>query len=171
MRRVKTTPRLLTLLLATTILCGCASTDFQPFESQAPITGQGIAGTRKVVDGVDIWTFGAPPRKYRVLGVINDTRGAGPLPMAGYYSGIAAKVKQYGGNATIEVSSQSQYVGTASFPNATTTTSGGFSGTGYNYGNFSSVNGTMNTTSNTFASGTSVPLFKHHGQFLVIKYL
>jgi hypothetical protein len=93
MRRVKTTPRLLTLLLATTILCGCASTDFQPFESQAPITGQGIAGTRKVVDGVDIWTFGAPPRKYRVLGVINDTRGAGPLPMAGYYSGIAAKVK------------------------------------------------------------------------------
>jgi hypothetical protein len=35
-------------------------------------------------------------RKYRVLGVIHDTRGAVPLPMAGYYSGIAAKVKQYG---------------------------------------------------------------------------
>jgi hypothetical protein len=171
MCRVNTIPRLLMLLLATTILCGCASTDYQPLESSAPITGQGIAGTRKVVDGVDIWTFGAPPRKYRVLGVINDTRGAGPVPMAGYYSGIAAKVKQYGGNAAIEVSSRSQYLGTASFANATTTTSGGYSGTGYNYGNFSTVNGTVNSTSNTFASGTSVPLFKHHGTFLVVKYL
>jgi len=43
-----------------------------------------------------ILTSGAPPRKYRVLGVIHDTRGAAPLPMAGYNSGIAAKVKQYG---------------------------------------------------------------------------
>ena len=75
---------------------------------------------------VDIWTFGAPPRKYRVLGVINDTRGGGVIPMAGHYSGIGAKVKQYGGNAAIEMSSRSQYVGTASIANATTTTSGGF---------------------------------------------
>jgi hypothetical protein len=87
--------------------------------------------------------------------------------MAGYYSGIAAKVKQYGGNAAIEMSSRSQYVGTASFANATTTTSGGFTGTGYRYGNVVDVAGNVNTTSNTFASGTSVPLFKHHGQFLV----
>src|SRR5262249_15863234 len=104
-------------------LAGCASTDFQPVESQGPLVGQGQWGTRKVVDGVDIWNIGAQPRKYRVLGVIHDTRGAGRLPMAGYYSGIAAKVKQYGGDAAIETSSQSQYVGTASFSNATTTTS------------------------------------------------
>ncbi|PYK65136.1 MAG: hypothetical protein DME50_09800 [Verrucomicrobia bacterium] len=171
MRRVKTIPRLLVLLLIVAILAGCASTDFQPVESQGPLLGQGQWGTRKVVDGVDIWTMGAPPRKYRVLGVINDTRGGGVIPMAGYYSGIAAKVKQYGGNAAIEVSSRSQYLGTASFANATTTTSGGYSGTGYNYGNFSTVNGTVNTTSNTFASGTSVPMFKHHGTFLVVRYL
>jgi len=168
---VKTIPRLLVLLLIVAILAGCASTDFQPVESQGPLLGQGQWGTRKVVDGVDIWTMGAPPRKYRVLGVINDTRGGGVIPMAGYYSGIAAKVKQYGGNAAIEVSSRSQYLGTASFANATTTTSGGYSGTGYNYGNFSTVNGTVNTTSNTFASGTSVPMFKHHGTFLVVRYL
>jgi hypothetical protein len=57
------------------------------------------------------------------------------------------------------------------FANATTNTSGGYTGTGYRYGNVVGVNGTVNTTSNTFASGTSVPLFKHYGQFLVIKYL
>lgn len=124
--------RLFPLVFAAVISHGCASTDYQALESSAPITEQGVAGTRKVVDGIDIWTFGAPPRKYRVLGVINDTRGAGVLPMAGYYSGIAAKVKQYGGNAAIEMSSQRQYIGTASFANATTTTSGEFSGTGYN---------------------------------------
>ena len=167
MRRMNTIP----LLLVAAILEGCASTDYQTLESSAPITGQGIAGTRKVVDGVDIWTLGAPPRKYRVLGVINDTRGAGVIPMAGYYSGIAAKVKQYGGDAAIEMSSQREYIGTASFANSTTTTSGGFSGTGYNYGNFSNVRGTVNTTSNTYGSGTSIPMFKHRGQFLVIKYL
>jgi len=126
MRRMKVIPPLLALLLNAALLVGCASTEYQALESQAPITGQGVAGTRKVVDGVDIWTFGTPPRKYRVLGVINDTRGAGPVPMAGYYSGIAAKVKQYGGDAAIEVSSQRQYIGTTSFANATTTTSGGF---------------------------------------------
>ena len=126
MRRMKVIPPLLALLLNAALLVGCASTEYQALESQAPITGQGVAGTRKVVDGVDIWTFGTPPRKYRVLGVINDTRGAGPVPVAGYYSGIAAKVKQYGGDAAIEVSSQRQYIGTTSFANATTTTSGGF---------------------------------------------
>jgi hypothetical protein len=103
------------LLLAAISLVGCASTDYQPVESNGPLIGQGQWGTRKVVDGVDIWTSGAPPRKYRVLGVINDTRGAGVVPMAGYYSGVAAKVKQYGGDAAIEMSSQRQYVGTASF--------------------------------------------------------
>jgi hypothetical protein len=97
MRRVNTIPPLLALIFAAVTLHGCASTDFQPLESQGPVVAQGQWGTRKVVDGVDIWTTGAPPRKYRVLGVINDTRGAGPIPMAGYYGGIAAKVKRYGG--------------------------------------------------------------------------
>jgi hypothetical protein len=159
------------LFLAAVSLVGCASTDYQAVESRGPLVAQGQWGTRKVVNGVDIWTSGEPPRKYRVLGVINDTRGAGVVPMAGYYSGIAAKVKQYGGDAAIEMSSQRQYVGTASFANATTTTSGGYTGTGYRSGNVVGVNGTVNTTSSTLASGTSVPLFKHHGQFLVVKYL
>src|SRR4029453_8319360 len=77
-RAVNTLAKLITLPLGAVFLAGCASTDFQPLESQGPVVAQGQWGTRKVVDGVDIWTTGAPPRKYRVLGVINDTRGAGP---------------------------------------------------------------------------------------------
>jgi hypothetical protein len=71
----------LTLFSLALSLVGCASTDFQAIESQGPIVAQGVAGTRKVVDGVDIWTSGSPPRKYQVIGVIEDKRGGGVLPM------------------------------------------------------------------------------------------
>ena len=73
------------LLLAAISLAGCASTDYQPLESSGPLVGQGQWGTRKVVDGVDIWTMGAPPRKYRVLGVIHDTRPDTPYQVSRYY--------------------------------------------------------------------------------------
>ena len=43
-------------------------------EARAPVVREGGYGTRKVVDGVDIWTAGEPPRKYQVLGIINDER-------------------------------------------------------------------------------------------------
>jgi hypothetical protein len=159
------------LLLAAISLAGCASTDYQPLESSGPLVGQGQWGTRKVVDGVDIWTMGAPPRKYRVLGVIHDTRPDTPYQVSRYYHDIAAKVKQAGGDAAIKVSSRSEYTGTASFANATTTTSGGFTGTGYRSGNVVDVAGNVNTTSNTYASGMSVPTYRYQGQFLVIRYL
>jgi hypothetical protein len=48
--------------------------DYQPLEARAPVVREGGYGTRKVVDGVDIWTAGEPPRKYQVLGIINDER-------------------------------------------------------------------------------------------------
>jgi hypothetical protein len=59
---------------ATTLLVASCSTDYQPLESRAPVVRQGGYGTRKVVDGVDIWTTGEPARKYQVLGIINDER-------------------------------------------------------------------------------------------------
>jgi hypothetical protein len=90
-----------TLMAATLLLAGC-STDYQPLESRAPVVREGAYGTRKVVDGVDIWTTGEPPRKYQVLGVINDERVQAPFEMARYYHDVAAKVKQVGGNGAID---------------------------------------------------------------------
>jgi hypothetical protein len=46
LRRVNTIPRLLALLLAAVTLHGCASTDYHPLESQAPLVGQGPAAGR-----------------------------------------------------------------------------------------------------------------------------
>src|SRR5437660_12614299 len=56
-------------LLAITVLCvGCTSTDFQSWEGRNSVV-EGHGGTRKVVDGMDVWTFGDPPRRFKVLGI------------------------------------------------------------------------------------------------------
>ena len=76
---------------ATTLLVASCSTEYQPLESRAPVVREGGYGTRKVVDGVDIWTTGEPPRKYQVLGIINDERVQAPYEMHRYYHDVAAK--------------------------------------------------------------------------------
>jgi ABC-type nitrate/sulfonate/bicarbonate transport system substrate-binding protein len=47
----------------------CTSTDFQAWEGGNSVV-QGHGGTRKVVDGMDVWTHGDPPRRFKVLGII-----------------------------------------------------------------------------------------------------
>jgi hypothetical protein len=65
---------------------------------------QGHGGTRKVVDGMDVWTHGDPPRRFKVLGIIEDERSGGMIPMA-QLKHIVQKARQNGGNAVIFVSS------------------------------------------------------------------
>src|SRR5258708_22408276 len=49
-------------------------------------TGSGIyegkGGASKNVNGVDIWLVGTPPRKFRIIGYITDSRPGGVIPMA-----------------------------------------------------------------------------------------
>jgi hypothetical protein len=51
----------------------CTSTDFQAWEGGNFVV-QGHGGTRKVVDGMDVWTHGDPPRRFKVLGIIENER-------------------------------------------------------------------------------------------------
>src|SRR5262245_8722804 len=113
---------------AAAMLFASCSTDYQPLESRAPVVREGGYGTRKVVDGVDVWTTGEPPRKFQVLGIINDERLQAPFEMQRYYHDIASKVKQAGGNGAIEVYSDSQITGLVS--NSFTTSSGTVSANG-----------------------------------------
>jgi hypothetical protein len=57
------------------------STDFQSWEGRNSVV-EGHGGTRKVVDGMDVWTHGDPPRRFQVLGIIEDERPGGIIPMA-----------------------------------------------------------------------------------------
>src|SRR4029077_15922756 len=132
----------LTFAAATLLVASC-STDYQSMESRAPVVREGGYGTRKVVDGVDIWTSGEPPRKYQVLRVINDERLQAPFEMARYYHDIASKVKKSRGNGAIEVYGYSQI--TAIVSNSSTTSSGTV--TAYGAGNvaFGDYSGSSNT--------------------------
>jgi len=132
-------------------------------ESRAPVVREGGYGTRKVVDGVDIWTTGEPPRKYQVLGIINDERLQAPFEMQRYYHDVAAKVKQAGGNGAIEAYSKSQV--TAIVSSSSTISSG--TASAYGAGNVAvgQYSGSSNTT------GWSAAQQNHSARFVVVKYL
>ena len=61
------------------LMSGCM-TDYYAYQGGGPMIGQG--GASKRIDGVDIWLFGAPPRKYQIIGYIEDSRPGGPPSMA-----------------------------------------------------------------------------------------
>src|SRR6266571_7525364 len=99
------------LLVTLTFLCAsCTSTDFQSWEGRNSVV-EGHGGTRKVVDGMDVWTHGDPPRRFQVLGIIQDERPGGIIPMAQLKHDIVQKARAAGGNAVIFVSSESQLAG------------------------------------------------------------
>jgi hypothetical protein len=151
------------MFAAAALLMASCSTDYQPLESRAPVVRQGGYGTRKVVDGVDIWTSGEPPRKYQVLGIINDERLQAPFEMQRYYHDVAAKVKKAGGNGAIEAYSNSQI--TAIVTNSYTTSSGRVSAYGAGNVAFGQYSGSSNTT------GFAAAQEHHSARFVVVKYL
>ena len=69
------------MLAALLILAGCSTTDFQTWEGHDSVI-EGHGGTKKIVDGMDVWTNGDPPRRFRILGIIDDERPGGLIPRA-----------------------------------------------------------------------------------------
>jgi hypothetical protein len=137
----------LPLLLTAT---SCATTEFKPFEAKMNVF-EGKGGTKSIVGGMEIWDNGEPPRTYKVLGIIEDVRGSGPLPMASLKTDIVEKAKEAGGDAVIQLSSGSHFVGMYTTGSASA----------YGYGNSATAHG----------SSISVPLGKSRSKFAVIKYL
>ena len=112
---------------------------------------EGHGGTRKVVDGMDIWTHGDPPRRFKVLGIIEDDRPGGIIPMARLKHDIVQKARANGGNAVIFVSSASQLAGYYIAGSASA----------YSYGN----------SATAFGSSTTVPITRRSSTYVVIRYL
>lgn len=144
-------PTHLLLLLSVSLLAACATTTFKAFETREPLIINGTGGTRTVQDGMDIWNSGEPPRKFKVIGIIEDDRPGGVIPMAQLRSDIVRKAREAGGQAVIQVRSQSQIVGYQTMASARATSFG-------------------NTTA---ASGmsTSIPFRRNSAQFVVIQYI
>jgi hypothetical protein len=142
--------RVLFLFAVAVGFVSCTSTEFQSWESRNSVV-EGRGGTRKIVDGMDVWTHGDPPRRFRVIGIIEDSRPSGIIPMAQMKHDIVAKARQSGGDAVIFASSTSQLQGYYTTANATA----------YGSGNYASAYGTS----------TTVPISRRSSAYVVIKYL
>jgi len=102
--------RFIFLLVISFVCASCTVTDFQAWEGRNSVV-EGRGGTKKVVDGMDVWTYGDSPRRFQVLGMIQDERPGGIIPMAQLKHDIVQKARAAGGNAVIFVSSESQLAG------------------------------------------------------------
>jgi hypothetical protein len=50
-----------------------AAQEFEAWEGK-PVIHEGQGGTKAVVDGIEFWDRGEPPRKYKIIGYIHDRR-------------------------------------------------------------------------------------------------
>ena len=137
-------------LISALLLAGCATTEFKTYEGfNSVIEGKG--GTKVVVDGMELWDNGDPPRHFKLIGIIEDERPGGIVPMAQLKSDIVKKAKQAGGDAVIQLTSQSQIAGYYAAGTASAANSG----------------------NSAYARGSSIaiPLRRNIAQFAVIKYV
>jgi len=100
----------LIMMLATSAFASCATTEYKAFEGNANVI-DGKGGTKVVVDGMEIWDNGEPPRKFKIVGIIDDERPGGLIPMSQLHSDIVKKARAAGGDAIIQLNSQSQISG------------------------------------------------------------
>jgi hypothetical protein len=131
-------------------LIGCASTQFKTFEGRNNVI-EGKGGTKVVIDGMELWDNGDPPRRFQLVGLIEDERPGGIIPMMQLRSDMVKKAREVGGAALIQIRSQSQITGYQSDGSATATS----------FGNVTNISG----------SSSSFALRKNSATFAVIKYL
>lgn len=138
------------MFLAASLLAGCATTEYKAYEGKGNVI-DGNGGTKVVVDGMEIWDNGEPPRKFKILGIIDDQRPGGLIPMAQLRGDMVKKARAAGGDAIIQLNSDSQIAGYY--------TSG--SASAYAYGN----------SATAYGSSTTMPVRRNFARFAVIKYV
>lgn len=101
------------LVILFTLLVGCATVDFQAYEGKNNLY-EGQGGTKVVVDGIDFWANGSPPRKYSIVGVAVGEVGSGVGDESLIRSSVAKVVRKHGGDAAVQVTNNSSFNGIVS---------------------------------------------------------
>ncbi len=112
---------------------------------------EGQGGTKEIVEGMEIWDYGTPPRKFMILGMIDDSRSGSRISMSSLKNDVVVKAKEVGGDALIQASNNSQFAGIYSTGSASA----------YSYGN----------SATAYGSSVSVPIRRNMSKFAVIQYL
>jgi len=100
----------LAVLLLAAALAGCATVNYQPYEGKNNLH-EGQGGTKVVIDGVDFWANGAPPRKYTIIGVADGEIGEGMGDTQAIRQAVASEIKKQGGHGAIEMGGSSSFGG------------------------------------------------------------
>lgn len=144
------------------ISCAHVRQQFAAYDGPQNII-RGDGGTKVVHDGVELWTTGTPPRTYRVIGILTDTRRDQRFSAASFGPDVAAEIRKVGGTAAILISESTQFLGTVSTGQSTGTTRVTVS----SFGNISSGYG----TSNLVGSSDTIAVSDKTTRLLVVKYL
>ncbi|NWK77231.1 hypothetical protein [Aquitalea sp. LB_tupeE] len=94
------------LILCTTLLQACTTSDYTMFEyrnGSKIIDGEG--GSKRTVDGVEIWDAGDPPHRYRIMGMIRVSDYDMAYVNTTMLHAIAQQVRHSGGSAAILLNS------------------------------------------------------------------
>lgn len=102
--------RLIIFIMLAWSLAGCATVDFQPYEGKNNLY-EGEGGTKVVVDGIDFWANGSPPRKYSIIGMVVSEIGNGIGDEAIIRSSVAGEARKQGGDAAVQVNNNSSFAG------------------------------------------------------------
>lgn len=102
--------RFIIFIISAFTLVGCATVDFQPYEGKNNLY-EGEGGTKIVVDGIDFWANGSPPRKYSIIGMVVSETGSGAGDESIIRSSIAGEIKKQGGDAAVQVNNNSSFSG------------------------------------------------------------
>jgi len=147
------------LLIATNI---ALAQEFLPYEGRDAVR-EGDGGTKKIVDGIEFWADGAPPKQFKLLGYITDRRHKsglfGMISMSSLETDVAAAAKTNGGDAVILVSSEAETVGTTG------------SSRGSAQGRANSFGGTTTARSTGSSTTSSQAVQKSNSKYAVVKFL
>ncbi|MFV0337103.1 MAG: hypothetical protein ACK5LK_02515 [Chthoniobacterales bacterium] len=102
--------------LALIFFSACATTEFLPWEGTSIETGTG--GTRKVVNGIDVWQYGSPQGRYQIIGLVQDTRDP-DASFGDLFDDVTKKAAEAGADAVILVNSERYQTGITGAPTVT----------------------------------------------------
>lgn len=151
-RLIMRMPMLVATGILFSVIAGCANinTEYKPFEANVNVF-EGRGGTKVVIDGLEYWDNGDPPRKFKILGIIDDERPGGRIQMSNLRRDIIQKAKEAGGDAVVQVTNNSLNVGSVASGVASASAYGG--------------------TATGFGTSIAVPVKRNVSKFAVIKYL
>jgi hypothetical protein len=89
-------------------MAGCASTNYQAYEGRTDQIIEGQGGTKEIVNGIELWDNGNPPRRYKVIGVATVEDFDNVFGQQRIRTAMANQVRQAGGNAAVMLDGYSQ---------------------------------------------------------------